>query len=118
MINKVTLLGRVGSDVEIRKLQNDKQLASFSLATNESYTDKSGNKIENTEWHNLTVFGGLSKVCESYVKKGDLLYIEGKIQTKKVEEKYYTSIIVSELKMLGGKKEASQQVNKGDDLPF
>jgi single-strand DNA-binding protein len=99
------------------------------LATSERYTDKSGQKQENTEWHNLVVFGKLADVVTKYVKKGDKLYVEGSITTRKWEDKegntrYNTDIKVRDLTMLsGGEKKATKQVavavgEDEDDLPF
>jgi len=139
MINKVTLVGRVGSGPEIKVL-GDSKVANFSLATSESFTNKNGEKVTNTEWHNIEIWRGLADVVERYVNKGDLLFLEGKIKTRQYEDKdgnkrYSTSIVCDTLKMLGGKKEAGTsdapsvsnsynppyQVNSqsdSDDLPF
>lgn len=116
MVNKVNLLGNVGADPSIREV-NEMKVASFSLATSESYKDKQGNKVEKTEWHNLVVWGALAKVVESYVKKGDKLYVEGKIsyrsyEDKEGQQKHITEIKVTELRMLGGKKDSP------DKLPY
>lgn len=116
MVNKVILLGNVGADPAIREV-NEMKVASFSLATSESYKDKQGNKVEKTEWHNLVVWGALAKVVESYVKKGDKLYVEGKIsyrsyEDKEGQQKHITEIKVTELRMLGGKKDST------DKLPY
>ena len=86
MINKTILVGRVGKDPETREFQTGK-LATFSLATTKKYTDKSGEKQEATEWHNIIVNGKLADVAEKYVKKGDLLYIEGEIKYQEYEDK-------------------------------
>lgn len=86
MINKTILVGRVGKDPETREFQTGK-LATFSLATTKKYTDKSGEKQESTEWHNIIVNGKLADVAEKYVKKGDLLYIEGEIKYQEYEDK-------------------------------
>lgn len=86
MINKTILVGRVGRDPEIHEFPTGK-LATFSIATTEKYTDKSGEKQESTEWHNIIVNGKLADVVEKYVKKGDLVYVEGKIKYQKYEDK-------------------------------
>ena len=106
-LNKVTLIGNVGTDPEIRSMNNGKEVASFSLATSESWKDKStGEKKEKTEWHRITVFSeGLVGVIKSYIKKGTKLYIEGALQTRKYTdkegvEKYTTEIV---LQSFGGK---------------
>lgn len=130
-VNKVILVGRVGKDPEVRHLDGGKSVAKFSVATSETYKDKSGNKQESTEWHNIEVWGDLAKVAESYVKKGDMLYIEGSIKTDSWEDngvkKYATKIRCNSLIMLGGKpkaeepkeEEAQVPVNgKDETLPF
>jgi single-strand DNA-binding protein len=110
-INKVILVGRVGKDPEVRYLENGVAMAKFSLATSESYKDKSGQKVEQTEWHNIVLWRGLAEVAEKYVRKGNLIYIEGKIKTRVVGEdnnkKYYTDIIGDNMTMLGGRNESS-----------
>lgn len=127
-VNKVILLGNIGKDPEVRETKSGK-VANLVLATSERYTDKSGQKQENTEWHNLVVFGKLADVVTKYVKKGDKLYVEGSITTRKWEDKegntrYNTDIKVRDLTMLGGgEKKATKQVavavgEDEDDLPF
>lgn len=99
MVNKALLIGFVGKDPEIRSMQNGDEVASFSLATSERWTDKQGQKQEKSEWHNIVVFGGLVKIIKSYVKKGSKLYIEGKIQTRKWQDqsgadRYTTEVVL------------------------
>lgn len=130
MKNKVILIGRLGKDPELRELQSGQKVTSFNLATSESYKDKEGNKVEETEWHTITGWGKLAEIMNTYLKKGDRVYIEGKIKTKKVEKegqeaKYYTSITAREMIMLGDKKDgdsssskSSAAVSDDDDLPF
>lgn len=98
-MNKVTLFGRVGNDPE-----NTKGVVKFSLATDESYKDKDGNKVEKTAWHSCVSFGKQGEIIEKYVKKGDQFLIEGKIDYNKHEDKYYTSIIVSEFNFISNGK--------------
>ena len=128
MVNKVQLLGNVGKDPEVRETKSGK-VVNLVLATSERYTDKSGQKQENTEWHNLVVFGKLADVVTKYVKKGDKLYVEGSITTRKWEDKegntrYNTDIKVRDLTMLGGTEKKAQPVAAGIDedddsgLPF
>lgn len=130
MVNKVVLIGRVGGEVTVKSV-GDTQVAEFSLATNEKYKNKNGEQVENTEWHNCVFWRGLAGVVEKHVKKGDLLYLEGKIQTqtweKDGEKKYKTIIQVSEMKMLGSKGgnsavsegiPQSNSTNESDALPF
>ena len=108
MINKVILLGNVGKDPEIKYFDNESSVANFSLATSETYTNKNGEKVTNTEWHNVQAWRGLAKVVEKYVRKGDLIYIEGRIKTRSYDDKdgnkkYVTEILADEMKMLGSR---------------
>jgi len=108
MINKVILLGNVGKDPEVKYFDNESSVANFSLATSETYTNKNGEKVTNTEWHNIQAWRGLAKVVEKYVKKGDLIYIEGRIKTRSYDDKdgnkkYVTEILADEMKMLGSR---------------
>ena len=105
-LNKVTLIGNVGSDPDIRMTPSGAKVAKFSVATNESFTDRSGQQQEKTQWHRLTFFGRLTDVVEQWVKKGDRLYVEGRIeysqtQTPQGETRYWTDIIAREMIMLG-----------------
>lgn len=113
MLNKVQVIGRLGKDPDIRHTQAGKPIASFSLASSETWKDKSGEKKERTEWFNVVCFSeGLSGVVEKYVHKGDLLYVEGALRTRKYEkdgvDKYVTEVVLDgfsgTLKMLGGSK--------------
>jgi single-strand DNA-binding protein len=128
MVNKVQLLGNIGKDPEVRETKAG-NVANMVMATSERYTDKSGQKQEKTEWHNLVVFGKLADVVAKYVKKGDKLYVEGSITTRKWEDKegntrYTTEVKVRDLTMLGGTENRSTQpeaVAAGEDedsLPF
>ncbi|MCH7407821.1 single-stranded DNA-binding protein [Belliella sp. DSM 111904] len=80
-VNKVILVGNLGQDPEVRHLEGDKVVANVSLATTESYKDRSGNRVDNTEWHDLELWDGLAKIAENYLKKGSKIYVEGKIKT-------------------------------------
>ena len=86
-VNKVILIGNLGQDPEVRHLESGSVVARLNIATTESYKDKSGNRVDNTEWHDVEMWDGLAKVAESYLKKGDSIYIEGKIRTDKWEDK-------------------------------
>ncbi len=109
MVNKVILVGRLGKDPEVRSTPSGQTVAEFSLATDEKYTDKGGNKVERTEWHNIQAWGRLGEICGQYLKKGKLVYIEGRIQTDSWDDKetgvkkYKTRINANEMKMLGGR---------------
>lgn len=82
-VNKVILVGNVGKDPEVKYLDNNKVVAKLAIATNESYRDRNGNVVDQTEWHNIEMWDDLAKLVEKYVKKGKLLYIEGKIRTNR-----------------------------------
>jgi single-strand DNA-binding protein len=105
-VNKVILIGRLGQDPEIKNV-NGKKVANFSIATTESYKDKNGQKVENTEWHNIVIWGGLADVVESYVHKGDQLYLEGKLMTRKWEKEGVTysrtEVVCNQMQMVGSK---------------
>ena len=105
-LNKVMLIGNVGSDPEVRSTASGTRLAKMSLATNRQWTNKDGSEQEKTEWHRLTVWGKLADVVERYVKKGDRLYVEGRIEYSESEsdgqKKYWTDVNVLEMVMLGG----------------
>lgn len=108
-INKVILVGNVGRDPEVRHLDKDVTVANFPLATSESYTAKNGEKVTTTEWHNIVIWRGLAKVVEQYVKKGDRLYLEGRIRTRSWDDKdgnkrYTTEIYADNMEMLGGNR--------------
>jgi len=82
-VNKVILVGNLGADPEVRYLEGDNVVANISLATTEAYKDRNGNRVEQTEWHDLELWGGQAKIAEQYLKKGMQLYVEGKIKTDK-----------------------------------
>ncbi len=104
-LNKVMLIGNVGNDPEIRATSSGTRVAKISLATNRSWSDRSGQKQEKTEWHRLTFFGRLVDIVEQWVKKGDRLYVEGRIEYSQTEgeggTKYWTDVVVNEMVMLG-----------------
>lgn len=102
MINKVILLGRLGKDPE--RISSGTK---FVVATSEKYT-KDGEKVEKTEWHNVIAFGKLGETCSVYLRKGSLIYIEGKITTTRKEDKYFTSIVAMECKFLSKDNETIQ----------
>ena len=109
-VNKTISVGHVGK-IEIRYSADGNPICGFSLACNESYKNKQGEKVEHTEWLNCTAFGKLAEIMGKFVKVGSMIYIEGKIKTDKYTdkagvEKYSTKIIVNEMKMLGSKDKA------------
>jgi single-strand DNA-binding protein len=106
MINKVILVGRLGKDPEIRSTPGGQSVAKFTIATDEKFTDRNGEKQERTEWHNIAAWGKLGEICGQYLKKGKLVYIEGSIRTDSWDDKetgvkkYRTEIIANTMKML------------------
>jgi single-strand DNA-binding protein len=109
-INKVILVGNVGKDPEIRHLDSGVAVATFTLATSETYTAKNGDKVTSTEWHNIVLWRGLADVAEKYVKKGRQLYIEGRIRSRSYEDKeglkrYVTEIYGDVMKLLGNREQ-------------
>lgn len=108
-INKVILVGHLGKDPEVRHLEGNVTVASFPLATSETY-NKDGRKIEQTEWHNIVMWRGLADVASKYLQKGKLVYIEGKLRTRSFEDKeghkkYTTEIVAENFTMLGRKSD-------------
>ncbi len=121
-VNKVILVGRLGRDPETRFTGGGTAVANFSLATDESYKDKSGEKQKRTEWHKVVVWGKLAEIVQKYVGKGTLLYVEGKLQTrswddKKGGEKKYTTEIVADVARIldGGKKDGNANAKHVSD---
>lgn len=107
--NKVQLIGNLGNAPEVRSTESGKKLARFSVATNESYRNAQGEKITETQWHNLVAWGKLAEIVEKYLNKGSEVVIEGKLinrnyTDKEGNKKYVTEVEVSELLMLGGKQ--------------
>jgi single-strand DNA-binding protein len=104
--NKVQLIGNLGNNPEIINLESGKKLAKFSLATNESYTNTSGQKIDKVEWHNLVAWGKTCDIIEKYLTKGKEVAVEGKLtsrsyETKEGDKRYVTEVVVSEVLMFG-----------------
>ncbi|QXV66352.1 single-stranded DNA-binding protein [Mucilaginibacter achroorhodeus] len=136
-INKVILVGHLGKDPEIRHLEGGVAVASFPLATSETF-NKDGRKVEQTEWHNIVMWRGLADVAAKYLQKGKLVYIEGKLRTRSFEDKegikkYTTEVVAENFTMLGRKTdfetegaprngartaETDGYRNDADDLPF
>jgi single-strand DNA-binding protein len=115
MVNKVILVGRLGADPEVRYMQDGTMVTNFRLATDEQWKDKSGEKVQRTEWHRVVAFRKLAEICGNYLSKGRLVYIEGKMQTRSWEDKdgqkrFTTEIVASNMQMLeskgGGREEA------------
>ena len=133
-VNKVILVGNLGKDPEVKYLDNGVAVANFSLATTENYKNKEGERVSQTEWHNVVLWRGLAEVAEKYLKKGASIYVEGKIRTRKWEDKegvtrYSTEILGDNMTMLGGKPSSEDTTehiphsedpkeDPKDDLPF
>ncbi len=143
MINKAILVGNVGGDPDIRSLENDAKVATFSLATTERFSDKNGQRQERTEWHRIVAWRNLAGIVEQYVHKGTQVYIEGRITYRQYKDKdgndrTSTEIVASDLKLLGKNpnshggsvsepqqsySQSGQQISASasepvDDLPF
>ena len=135
-LNKVMLIGNLGKDPELRYTTSGVAVATFSLATNESWKDQDGNVQERTEWHNIVAWRKLAEICGEWLKKGKKVYIEGRIQTRTYDDKntgakkYITEIVADSMIMLDGKsggenaggsrmaEEPAAPAAKEDDLPF
>ena len=124
-VNKVILIGNLGKDPEVRYLDNGVAVANISLATSENYKNKQGERVTQTEWHDIVLWRGLAEVAEKYLKKGSSVYVEGKLRTNKWVDKdentrYKTEVLVDKLTMLGKSQnqEQSAQSTSEDDLPF
>jgi single-strand DNA-binding protein len=120
-VNKVILIGNVGKDPVMRFLEGGTAIAEFSLATNESYKDKTGKRIEHTEWHRVILWRGLAEIAEKFLKKGAHVYIEGRLRTRAWEDKekikhYSTEIIGDQLVLLDKKEIDSTENNRTDEL--
>lgn len=113
MVNKVILIGNVGADPDIKYLDGGVAVARFSLATTESYKNKNGERVDQTEWHNIVLWRNLAEIAEKYVKKGMRLYIEGRIRNRSWEDqsgvkKYMTEIQGDNMQMLSPKQESGE----------
>lgn len=112
-VNKVILIGRLGADPEVRYFPSGSGVANLRIATTDGYKDKDGQYVEQTEWHSVAVFGKLAEIAEKYLKKGSLVYIEGKLHTEKWQdkegkEKTKTGIKASEMQLMPDRAEANQ----------
>jgi single-strand DNA-binding protein len=133
-VNRVILLGNLGKDPEMRHLENGRARASFTLATNEYYKNKEGEKVTNTEWHNVVLWSPLAEIADKYLSKGKQVYIEGKLTNrsytdKEGQAKYITEVVGQNLVLLGNKENDIAEIKEresfsivedetGDDLPF
>ena len=109
MLNKVMLIGNLGKDPELRSLPSGQQIAKFPLATSRKWSDRDGNRREETEWHNIVVFGRQAEVAGQYLRKGRQIYVEGRIRTDTYDDrqtgqkKYWTEIVCDNFQMLGSR---------------
>jgi len=113
-LNKVMLIGRLGRDPELRYTQNGQTVAKFSVATDEVWVDKSGTKQSRVEWHNIVAWGKLAEICNQYLKKGRLVYVEGRIQTRQWEDqsggkRSTTEIVISDMNILESRAAAAAE---------
>lgn len=118
-LNKILLIGNVGNEPEIRTTQSGVRVAKVSLATNRTWTDRAGTVQEKTEWHRLNFWDKLADIVEQYVRKGDRLFVEGRVEYSTTDDgngntKYFTDIRVTEMVMLGG----NEPTHADDDRPF
>ena len=131
--NRVQLIGHLGQDPQVKHLENGSTLARFSLATTERYKNKQGERVEDTQWHSVVVWGNLAEIAEKYLQKGKEVAVEGKLNHRSYEDKegnkrYVSEVIASEFLMLGRREEAvaegkptqkkGRQSVPADDLPF
>lgn len=128
-VNKVIILGRLGQDPELKHTPSGTAVCNFSLATSESWTDKSGQKQEKTEWHRVVVWGKLGELCNQYLTKGRQAFVEGKLQTRSWDDKegkkhYTTEILASTVQFIGGNANAntstndSKEYNQTNNMPM
>ena len=118
-LNKVVLIGQLGKDPDVRTLESGVVVSKFPLATSESYKDKEGNRHEQTEWHNIVLWRGLAEIAQKYLSKGNLVYIEGKLQNRSWEhegqKKYITEIVADNLILLERKSNGDRSENPIDE---
>lgn len=122
MLNKVILIGRLGRDPETRHMPNGEAVCNFSVATSEAWNDRNGQRVERTEWHNVTMYRRLAEIAGQYLKKGSQVYLEGKIQSRKYQDKNGVErtaydIIANEMKMLGDGNSEQQAQSAQAETP-
>ena len=116
-VNKVILVGNLGADPEVRHLESGSKVANISIATSENYTNRSGERVEQTEWHRVELWDRLADLCEQYLSKGRTVYIEGKIKTNTYQDKdgvtrYDKKIRATNMTFVGGRNEEADASNK------
>lgn len=112
-LNKAMVIGNLGKDPEVRTTPSGAKVANFSVATNESYTDKSGQRVERTEWHRIVMWRGLADIAEKYLRKGSTIFVEGKLSTRNWDDQngqrhYTTEIVADQMQMLGGRAQGNE----------
>ncbi len=124
-INKVIVIGNLGANPEVRALPSGQNVANFSLATTERFTDRSGTKQHRTEWHRVVAFGRLADTCERFLSKGRQVYVEGRLTTRQYEAKdgsgkrFRTEIVARQLRLLGNRTNGdSPKAEASGDIPF
>lgn len=120
-VNKVILVGNLGRDPEMRYMPSGDALASFSIATTDTWKDKNGQKQERTEWHRISMFGKQAEIAGEYLKKGSSVYIEGRLQTRKWQDKegnerQTTEVVADRMQMLGGRSSGNTYEVMDDDM--
>jgi len=121
MVNKVLLIGRLGRDPDVRYTPDGTMVVNFSIATDETYKNKQGLKVSQTEWHKIVVFGKLAEICGNYLVKGKLVFIEGKLQTRTWDDKdgggkrSSTEILASNMQMLDSKGQGAADDGRGPE---
>ncbi|MEE4176140.1 MAG: single-stranded DNA-binding protein [Bacteroides sp.] len=121
-VNKVILLGNLGKDPVVRSIEGGNKVANFSLATNRFFKGQDGNPVEETEWHNIVLWGRLAEIAEKYLNKGSKVYIEGRIRTRQYDDKegnkrYITEIVGETMNMLGSRPDGSDNGPRHDNEP-
>jgi len=124
-VNKVIVIGNLGAKPDIRALPSGQNVANFSLATTERFTDRNGAKQERTDWHRIVAFGRLAETCERFLSKGRQVYVEGRLTTRQYEAKdgsgkrYRTEIVARQLRLLGNRaNDNTAKAEASDDIPF
>jgi single-strand DNA-binding protein len=124
-VNKVIVIGNLGANPDIRALPSGQNVANFSLATTERFTDRNGAKQERTDWHRIVAFGRLADACDRFLSKGRQVYVEGRLTTRQYDAKdgsgkrYRTEIVARQLRLLGNRANGNaSQAETSDDIPF
>ena len=124
-VNKVIVIGNLGANPEVRALPSGRNVANFSLATTERFTDRNGDKQERTDWHRIVAFGRLADTCERFLSKGRQVYVEGRLTTRQYQAKdgsgkrYRTEIVARQLRLLGKRADGNApKAEDSTDIPF